>query len=738
MRGLKQVVAFLKSPRVLRLPRLLRFAAVPAAVALAFCTQMLILPNPSIAPFVFFYVAVVAAAWVGGRVPGLLAVLLSAVLVDYTFLAPQWAWTTSTAGLMGTALFLVSGSVIALLCSGFRDSLVRSEDTAERFRRQSQVLALSHDAIILWRRGAGIEFWNRGAQDLYGFTAREAKGQVTHDLLQTRFPRSWNDIDADLQTRGSWEGELVHTTKDGRTLTVSSRLQTIRDHAEWFLESNRDITERKQAEDEVRRARQRAEWLARLPQENPDPVMRVCNESKLLYANHAAESVLSELSLELGVRVPADLAEPAQQALTRNGRVQKEFVWGRRNFSVTFAPVGNEVNVYAQDITARKRAEEKLKTKEEALQAADRRKDEFLAVLSHELRNPLAPIRNSLYILNRVAPGGEQARRAHAVIERQVGHMGRLISDLLDVSRIARGKIQLQPDRIALRDVVARTLDDHRSIFSTRRIALESRVPEDPVWVNGDATRLSQALGNLLQNAAKFTDEGGAVFVDLRDQDDSALVRVRDTGVGIAPEMLSRLFKPFMQADATLARSPGGLGLGLALVKGLAELHGGDVQAFSDGPGKGAEFTMRLPLAAGAVRAAPRQLKLVRPHARRVLVIEDNIDSAESLKEALELDRHEVAVAFTGPDGLEKAHEFLPDIVLCDIGLPGMNGYDVARAFRADDQLRDVSLVALTGYALAEDQKKAAEAGFDRHLAKPPDLDALERVISELPERHAA
>jgi PAS domain S-box-containing protein len=397
-----------------------------------------------------------------------------------------------------------------------------------------------------------------------------------------------------------------------------------------------------------------------------------------------------------------------------------------------------------QDITARKRAEEKLRASQEELRAtnarlqeADRRKDEFLAVLSHELRNPLAPMRNSLYVLDRAAPDSEQARRARATIERQVDHMTRLVSDLLDVSRIVRGKIVLQPDRIDLRDVVSRTVEDHRSLFSARAIEVESRQPEEPVWINGDAARLSQALGNLLQNAAKFTSAGGTVRVMLEHDGDTAVMRVRDTGVGIAPEMLPRIFQPFTQADTSLARGTGGLGLGLALVRGLTELHGGEVQALSAGPGKGAEFTMRLPVSSAPVRATQPELGRATQHARRVLIIEDNIDSAESLKEALELDRHEVILASTGQDGLKKARASRPDVVLCDIGLPGMDGYAVARAFRADAQLRDLSLVALTGYALAEDRKRATDAGFDRHLTKPVNLSLLERTLSEVSEGHA-
>jgi signal transduction histidine kinase len=378
-------------------------------------------------------------------------------------------------------------------------------------------------------------------------------------------------------------------------------------------------------------------------------------------------------------------------------------------YAFRFGEPGNrQVAILFNDITRRRESEEALREANLRLAEGDRKKDEFLAMLSHELRNPLAPIKNSLYVLDRAAPGGEQARHARAVIERQVSHMTRLVSDLLDVSRITRGKILLQRQRIDLREVVSRTLEDHRSVFVARGIALRGEQPGGPVWVDGDATRLGQTLGNLLLNSAKFTNEGGAVSVVLRLEGQTAVLRVRDTGVGIAPEMLGGIFQAFTQADRTLDRSTGGLGLGLALVKGLIELHGGTVAAHSEGFGKGAEFTLGLPSQPGPAPAAPPEAEAeVERRARRVLVIEDNEDAAESLKDALALDEHEVALAFDGPHGLEKARSFKPEVVLCDIGLPGMDGYAVARAFRSDGELHHIALVALTGYALPEDLKRA-------------------------------
>ena len=373
---------------------------------------------------------------------------------------------------------------------------------------------------------------------------------------------------------------------------------------------------------------------------------------------------------------------------------------------------------------------------QEALREADRRKDEFLGVLSHELRNPLAPIRNSLFILDRAAPGGEQARRAQAVIDRQVGHLTRLVDDLLDVTRIARNKIQLQRESLDLTNLVRRTIDDHHSLFEKGEVHLETALPAERIAVNADRTRLAQIVGNLLQNAAKFTDRGGRTQVSVAVDEVArrAVIRIANTGVGISPELLPRLFQPFAQADDTMDRSKGGLGLGLALVKGLVELHGGDISAHSEGIGKGAEFIVRLPLDGESVTHTPTPVDLSHRN-RRVLVIEDQADGAQSLREALELCGHLVEVAENGPAGLTRARAFRPEVVLCDIGLPGMDGYQVARAFRADEALKDVFLVALSGYARPDDLLRAAEAGFDQHLAKPPHLDRLEELLSSLRKR---
>lgn len=388
----------------------------------------------------------------------------------------------------------------------------------------------------------------------------------------------------------------------------------------------------------------------------------------------------------------------------------------------------------ATDITDRKLAElaQGLAEANERLREADRRKDDFLGMLSHELRNPLVPIRNSLRLLAHTPPGGEQARRSQAVIERQVSHLTRLVEDLLDITRISRGKIELHRERVDLGELVRRTVEDHQCAFSDNGVALELVGATGEIPIDGDPIRLVQVLGNLLHNAAKFTPRGGkatfAVAVDEGRQRVS--VRITDSGRGIPPDLLPHVFDPFTQGDAELDRGQGGLGLGLSLVKTLVEMHGGTVEAASAGEGTGSSFTIILPLAraapparapAGPMRAAPR---------RRVLLVEDNVDAADTLGELLTLAGHTVTVVYNGDDGLAAIPTCDPEVVFCDIGLPGMTGYEFARAVRADPARARLRLIALSGYARPSDIARAREAGFDAHVAKPPSLETLEQLLA--------
>ncbi len=373
------------------------------------------------------------------------------------------------------------------------------------------------------------------------------------------------------------------------------------------------------------------------------------------------------------------------------------------------------------------------------IQEGDRRKDEFLAMLAHELRNPLAPIRNAVHVMRMLGLSHVPLVQARDMIDRQVTHMARLIDDLLDMSRLSRGKILLRKERIDLVHVVRSTVEDYRSILESTGLRVELQLPLGPLYTHGDPTRLAQVLGNVLHNANKFTDAGGRVLVELAPEpgDTNARLTVRDTGIGMEPDVLARVFEAFSQADRSLDRSRGGLGLGLALVKGLVELHGGEVRVASEGQGRGTELTIRLPLGSQVVPARPVNVAARSPRcSHRILVVEDNVDAAESMRTLLALTGHQVEVTYTGVEGVEAARRFRPRVVLCDIGLPGgMDGYAVARTLRADPDLSSAFLIASTGYGQVEDQRRSREAGFDAHLTKPLDFAELQRLLGSLPVR---
>ncbi len=383
------------------------------------------------------------------------------------------------------------------------------------------------------------------------------------------------------------------------------------------------------------------------------------------------------------------------------------------------------VIVMTHDLTVQRRMVEEL-------QEADRRKSEFIAVLSHELRNPLAAVRASLYVLEHGQAAGQAVLQAREAIDRQVQHLARMVDDLLDVTRIARNKIALQRKMIDLREVVRETIEDHRTHLEQAGVRIEMELVDRPVYVNADPARIAQVAANLVSNATKFTPAGGTATITVSTEEDSrAVLRVVDTGIGIDPALLPKLFVPFTQADRSLDRAGGGLGLGLALVKGLVELHGGQVEAHSQGGGRGTEIIVRLPLQPFAAPAADAAVPSVGSAMnRRILVIEDDRDVGEALRVALGLDQHEVSVARTGAEGIEAARRLHPEVVLCDIGLPGMNGYEVARAFRADPALASVFLIALSGYAQASDVTRAQDAGFDYHLAKPASIPKIQKAIA--------
>jgi PAS domain S-box-containing protein len=600
--------------------------------------------------------------------------------------------------------------------------------------------------IIIWvtdARGHN-EFVNRTYRDFFGVVSDEVEGTrwrpLVHPEDETRY---LGDFLRAVREREPFSGEARVRREDGEWRWIASYGQPRYAATGEFLGHvgiSQDITDRKRAEQGLAMSEERFRVLVTATSDvvyrmSPDwSVMRQLNSRKFIADTD------EPIANWLEKYIPPDDQPLVTAAIDEAIRTKSTFELEHRvlrvdgslgwtlSRAVPLLDASGAITEWfglATDVTDRKRAEEEARL-------ADQRKSEFLGVLSHELRNPLAPIRNSVYLLERAAPASETSMRARGIIRRQVEHLTRLVDDLLDVTRISRGKIALQRRRVDLREIVRETTDDLRSVFSQAGVELHVDHVLGAVWIDADRTRMTQVLGNLLQNSVKFTPRGGTVTVALGTKGDRAEMCVRDNGIGMQSGSIEHMFEPFAQAEMSLARTKGGLGLGLPLVKGLVELHGGTVEARSPGTGCGAEFVVRLPLAETGTEARHEHRAAAEPPPLVILVIEDNLDAGQSLADVLEIQGHRVHVARDGRSGLALARELRPDVVLCDIGLPDIDGYDVARELRGDDAARTTRLVALSGYAQPEDRQRACDAGFDAHIAKPPDIDELVSVLASV------
>lgn len=431
-------------------------------------------------------------------------------------------------------------------------------------------------------------------------------------------------------------------------------------------------------------------------------------------------------------RPEAELKDAADrgQVVAENWHVRKDGsrFWATEVTTALRDELGQR-HVFAKvlrDVTDRKHLEIELRRQTEELAEANRRKDEFLAMLSHELRNPLAPVLNAVQIIRHAPHDPAAVQRAGGMIDRQVKHMARLIDDLLEVTRFTRGKVQIRPERLDLRAVVGTAADAIRPRMLDRGLSFVTSPADGPVWVDGDPARLEQVLANLLDNAAKYTDPGGQVELWVAAVGNEAVAGVRDTGIGIAPHVLPRVFDLFAQADVSLDRERGGLGIGLTLVKGLVSLHRGTISASSEGPGRGSEFVLRLPLLTPDDR--PGGSPPGPPPSLRIMVVDDNVDTATSLAMLLELHGHKVETAHDGIRAVEAAREQSFDVFVLDIGLPGIDGYETARRVRALGG--QPLIVAVSGYGFDHDRERGREAGFDHHLVKPVDLTTVTAILA--------
>jgi two-component system CheB/CheR fusion protein len=725
--------------------------------------------------FSTYYFAVIVTAWYGGLGPAILAIVLACFTVGYLSTAPQALFRIfRPPNILGMGLFVAVCSAIVAFSEAARAALRRLErevgerrraEQAERAQREryQTTLASVGDGVIVTDAEGRVVSLNPVAEDLTGWVTAQAAGRPLKQVFRTRDELTHESAEMPVAqvVRGGIAHQMAQTelaARGGEALPIEHCTAPIRDEhgvISGVVIVFRDITQRKRAEQALRESE---EQYKAIYSQAATGIAEGDLFGRLIRANDRYCEILGYDCAELLGKRFAEVTEPADrlESLERFQRliaggpmytIEKRYirkdntvVWARVAVSLIRDSAGQPARVVAviEDITERKRLESELQRRVAELAEADRRKDEFLATLAHELRNPLAPIRNALHLMRE--PGGDPRvlEPERAMAERQVVHLARLIDDLMDIARISRGKIELRKETLLLAPVVERAVASVRSALESRGHRLEVALPEAPIAVTADPTRLEQILGNLLNNAIKYTEPGGSIQVVVERERDDVVIKVCDSGVGIEPELLPHVFDLFFQAENHRDRSQGGLGIGLSLVRRLVEMHGGTIHAHSAGPHKGSQFVIRLPALPasreaqqssepGTARATPRK-----PPRRRVLVVDDNLDAANSLARLLKrLYGQDVRVAHDGPAALEAADLFHPEIVLLDIGMPGMDGYEVARRLRQKPEHAGLKIVALTGWGQETDRLRSKAAGFDHHLVKPVEPDDLCRLLEQ-------
>lgn len=614
---------------------------------------------------------------------------------------------------------------------------------------QQGVAVLSLEGVVL--------YCNLCVADLFGTSVSNLIGGTLDGLLAGTDNVKWIDLLRNIESGSALEVRLCR--EDGTTFPAALTLSIL--PLQKFCLLIADLSQQKQYDELVvsKAALRHSEIrYRRLFEAAKDGILILDNEtgritdanpfmSELLGYSH--EKFLDKELWEIGLFSDKSANEAAVRELQQNGYIRYEHLPLETD---RHQPVEVEVvaNVYQEnqhvaiqcnirDITDRSRMERQLQEQAAALADLDRRKDEFLAMLGHELRNPLAPITNAVQLLRLQNNETKPQRQALAIIERQVGQLTRLVNDLLEVSRINTGKINLQRERVGLIGIVECAVESVRPLINQHKHELTVSLSSRPIWLNADAARLEQVVVNLLNNAAKYTADGGRISITVEQEADEAVLRIRDTGVGIAPELLPRIFDLFTQAERSLDRSQGGLGIGLCLVQRLVEMHGGRAEAKS-ALGQGSEFVVRLPVMPTPALPPPstdNEISAPTGRSLRVLVVDDNVDSAHTLKLLLKISGHDVRTVYDGPTALEAALDYRPEVVLLDIGLPGLDGFEVAKRLRQQPALGSVVLVAITGYGQESDRQRSLDAGFDHHLIKPTNFGKVQQILATVSKQGA-
>ncbi|HEX5819110.1 MAG TPA: PAS domain S-box protein [Gemmatimonadales bacterium] len=646
-------------------------------------------------------------------------------------------------------------------------------DITERYRHEQElagaadfstdIIASLREPFVVLDRALRVRIANHAFYETFRATAAETEGHLLHELGsgQWDIPQLRRLLDQVATEHHSVRDFAVEQEFPGlgrKSMLLNARpFKSSVGEPDLILLAIEDVTARTHAESALQTSEVR---YRRLFQTAKDGILILDGISlKVMDANpfmtdllgYSLDELIGKELWEIGFFADKRASQAAARELREHGymrydhlpletktgqRAEVEFVCN------TYRVEGRDVaQCNIRDISERTRMEKKIAEQAVALADLHRRKDEFLAMLSHELRNPLAPIGNAVQLLRIQPEEGPLQREARLIIERQMAQLTRLVDDLMEVSRISTGRVQLRLETVDMRGIVERAIESARPLIDRHHHAFSVTMPEQPVWLNADPARLEQVLVNLLNNAAKYTMDGGILTLSLEQVGEECVVRVRDTGVGIAPELLPRVFDLFTQAERSLDRSQGGLGIGLALVQRLVELHRGRIEAHSS-LGVGSEFIVRMPvMPAMASAAVAPSSRAALPHPGvplRVLVVDDNVDTADSLAMLLSAIGHDVRTAYTGLAGLEIALSFAPNAVLLDIGLPELDGYQVAKRIRAQSPDENLMLVAMTGYGQSSERQRSLESGFDHHLVKPADFTVLQALLATMVDRRTA
>ena len=718
-------------------------------------------------PLVTVFGAVALTVWVGGYRPAILTCILGYLGCAYLVIEPRGELGLSVPeNVVGLAAYLFTCSLII----GFGEALRVSRNRANERREVLRVtLGSIGDGVITTDVEGRVTYLNEVAAQLTGWTLKDVIGQPLDNVFRIINETTRQPVE-NPAARALREGIVVglanHTVlieRNGAERPIDDSAAPIRD--EQGIVSGcvlifRDVTAQRRMERERASQFLTARLLASIVESSDDAIISKSLDSVIQSWNAAAERLFGYSAQEavgrhISLVIPPERIAEEDHIIARlkagqriehfeTERVRSD---GRRILvSLTVSPIRDEAgNVIgaskiARDITDRKRVEDTLFKLATDLSEADRRKDEFLATLAHELRSPLAPLANMLEILKRAGGDPEVVQRAQEVMERQLGQLIRLVDDLLDLNRITHNRLELRHSDVELSSVIHQAVEACRPFADSAGHDLRVTLPAEPIHVRADPARLAQVVGNLLNNSCKYTRPGGKIWVNAECRGAEAVLTIKDTGIGIPPDKLDSIFDMFTQVGRSTERAHGGLGIGLTLVKRLVQMHGGSVEAHSDGEGHGSEFVVRLPIVV-TVSAAVTPRSTASNEAltsRRILVVDDNEDSAASLATLLKMTGNETFTAHDGVDALEAIEARRPDVVLLDIGLPRLNGRDVCRRIRQQPWGRNVVVVALTGWGQEEDQRRSLEAGFDGHLVKPVDYAKLIALLSSLASEGSA